>query len=928
MRPRSIAEKLVRTNTVRERRRIVAGLGTEFARAVARELRAICYENWTSKPEKARSTALALKTLADNFPDNEILANERWNFGIAAITRGKFDDAIEALDAASRIFRRSGARFESANTQVAKLIALASIGRYDEAIKTGRAALRTFADLGDDLAAGKIEMNLSNIVSRRGKHRDAETYCVSALSRFRKCGAKLWETLALNDLANTYSELNEIARAEECFSLALANARDGSMKVTEAEIEASMGNLAIFRGRLNDALRLLEQSRRKYDELKMPHQSAIAELEIAVAYSELNLHQEAFEIFGRTAARLRRLGMRAEEARAFAGLGRSAFKLGELKKANAALKRAAALFEKERNPSERASVLLTEAELELARGELRSALRTVSGAARVLSRTGNQRGSLMSGWLRGETLLRNGNWKRAENELSKTLDSASVAGQGNIEQLCLVSLGRLALSRGDFRIAAKQFRRAASIVESMRKPLPAEEFRMSFLADNLAPYENLALAEIGLGDLRRAFEAIENAKARSLSESVDISPENVDSELSKLYDSLREELNWYYSRIGRVERSEKAAVERAIRSREKQLAEVRRRISAVAERTDGTTRRVRVDEIVAKFDGSKALIEFVSFGGRFGAFVIAGGRIDWFPDLASESEILDDLAGLQFQFGALRYGRAGVERFLGTLKQRADAYLERLFLKLFAPLTDSVGDRDLVVVPSGALNYVPFHALRDGDGYLIERRSISYAPSGALAVRLANRGPLKLESPLLIGFADEKIPLVESEIERLHGALPGSRVVTGDDSSFAAYRELAPQADALHIACHGQFRPDNPMYSSLHLADGFVTVRDICAQRLRADVVTLSACETGLSKVFAGDEIIGLARGFLTAGAGSLVLSLWTVNDAATAELMTSFYRELTLGQSVSQSLRIAQLEFVESGSHPYFWSPFIAIGE
>ncbi len=181
---------------------------------------------------------------------------------------------------------------------------------------------------------------------------------------------------------------------------------------------------------------------------------------------------------------------------------------------------------------------------------------------------------------------------------------------------------------------------------------------------------------------------------------------------------------------------------------------------------------------------------------------------------------------------------------------------------------------------------------------------------------------------MLIGFADEKIPLVNNEIKELKRAIPNAEVLLGPDATFENYRDRSGEFDALHIACHGQFRPDNPMFSSLHLADGFVTVRDICAQRLRARVVTLSACETGLNKVFAGDEILGLARGFLTAGAESLVLSLWTVNDAATARLMTAFYKSLQRGNGVAASLREAQLDFVREGVHPYFWSPFIAIGK
>jgi CHAT domain-containing protein len=117
------------------------------------------------------------------------------------------------------------------------------------------------------------------------------------------------------------------------------------------------------------------------------------------------------------------------------------------------------------------------------------------------------------------------------------------------------------------------------------------------------------------------------------------------------------------------------------------------------------------------------------------------------------------------------------------------------------------------------------------------------------------------------------------------------------------------------------------MFSSLHMADGWITVHDICSQSLKAELVTLSACETGLSKIFAGDEILGLARGFLTAGASSLIVSLWTVNDEAAGKLMTDLYTFLQRGRSIASSLRDAQLAFIARGDHPYLWSPFVLIG-
>jgi CHAT domain-containing protein len=180
---------------------------------------------------------------------------------------------------------------------------------------------------------------------------------------------------------------------------------------------------------------------------------------------------------------------------------------------------------------------------------------------------------------------------------------------------------------------------------------------------------------------------------------------------------------------------------------------------------------------------------------------------------------------------------------------------------------------------------------------------------------------------LLMGFADESIPLVNHEVATLSKIVRKSTRLTGKRATFDAFRENAPEFELIHLACHGQFRPDNPMFSSLHLADGWVTVRDVCATRLDAQLVTLSACETGLNKVLAGDEILGLARGFLSAGARSLLLSLWTVNDEATTRLMEQFYSHLQRGLGISASLRIAQKDFISRGEHPYYWSPFFVIG-
>jgi hypothetical protein len=669
----------------------------------------------------------------------------------------------------------------------------------------------------------------------------------------------------------------------------------------------------------------------------MPHQTAIAELEIADIYLELNLTDEAAAIYERAAGALKKLKLQGEEARARANFGKTAWLRGDLKKAKTELEKSAQLFFSEKNPNGAAAVRLTEASLEISRGNYAHALEIIRQAEKLLKRGENLRYKLFAAWLRGETLRLAGKNKRAERILSATLTEAARHEQSNLMLVCLNSLGSLALAT-DRRQAESYFKKAVRLIERLRAPLPAEEFRMAFLADKIAPYQNLARIYIAENELEKAFLMIEKARARTLSESLRgdfAAVENAaqPSPPAKKLAALREQLNWFYSRLNRAETGDFEALQKEVKRREKQIADVMRQIESTrAVKTENPARGGAGDwediKFLQKALGSRtAFVEFVKFDDAVSAFAVTNEKIEYFPDLAIESEILALLEGLQFQFGALRYGAENLGTFVGELKNRADFYLRRLYDKLVRPLAEFIGARDLVVVPAGALYYVPFHALK-AEKYLIETREVVYTPSAGVWHFLQRRKPKPVENALLIGFADERIPLVEQEIKALAKIFAQAKTLTGENASFSNYTAHAQDFDVLHLACHGQFRPDNPLFSSLHLADGFVTVRDICAQKLQAELVTLSACETGLNKIFAGEEILGLARGFLSAGARSLVLSLWTVSDAATTRLMTDFYTNLQRGAAPAASLRAAQLNFIKKDAHPYFWSPFALIGK
>jgi CHAT domain-containing protein len=212
---------------------------------------------------------------------------------------------------------------------------------------------------------------------------------------------------------------------------------------------------------------------------------------------------------------------------------------------------------------------------------------------------------------------------------------------------------------------------------------------------------------------------------------------------------------------------------------------------------------------------------------------------------------------------------------------------------------------------------------------LIDDHSVSYAASASVLRICRSRQPTAQSGrDLVLAVADQLTPHINEEVEALRSLLPAADVFVGADAGEDKLRQYAPTAGKIHIAAHGIFRSDNPMFSSIRLGDNWLNLFDIFNLKLGAEITTLSACETGRSAVWEGDELLGLARGFLYAGTPSLVVSLWMVNDRSTAQLMRRFYEGLRDGLPKGQALREAMLEVKSASPHPYFWAPFILLGQ
>jgi CHAT domain-containing protein len=219
---------------------------------------------------------------------------------------------------------------------------------------------------------------------------------------------------------------------------------------------------------------------------------------------------------------------------------------------------------------------------------------------------------------------------------------------------------------------------------------------------------------------------------------------------------------------------------------------------------------------------------------------------------------------------------------------------------------------------------LPFHLLHDGARYLIEAQEVLVLPAAVLATR---PGPRQAPGARVLAHSrNGRLPHTQAEASMVQ-AVFGGELRAEAEATRAALQ--APPKQVLHIAAHGHYRLDQPDLSYLELADGQLYTDDLLQQDLSYELVTLSGCETGRAHA-AGGELIGLGRGFLYAGAGALLLSLWPVADATTLDLMQRFYAALCAGQSKAAALRGAQGALLADGAHrhPAFWGAFQLIGD
>ena len=569
----------------------------------------------------------------------------------------------------------------------------------------------------------------------------------------------------------------------------------------------------------------------------------------------------------------------------------------------------------------------------------------------------------------GEIYFRQNQFPNALESFNKALALAESQGDANRIRSASIHIGNLLLVSGQSAEAIAYYEKAIQQIESARSLLQSQEYRQSYFEGGVGAYASMIETLLVAGKQEEAFNFSERARSRTF---LDILGSKV--RLSRVKGDLQEEEEVLKASVNA---SVAAGLEDTATAGEVPSADLRK----LEEEYDAFVSKARrqhkeqaslmsveplkLKEVQALLEPGQTLIQY--FVAREKTFLWAIER-DHFNALVV-SITQKDLAR---KVDALR-------KSIAELKPVREyrSLARNVYELLIRPALSHIKGKELIIVPHGVLHYLPFQALYSAQGrYLVEDYAVSYLSSASLMQFTKEKRKARGDRVLAFGNPDLGDPTKELKFAELEAAeikklYPSSAVLLRKAATKIRAKDLWSQYDILHFAAHAELKGDDPLSSAILLAkgegdEGRLQVGEVFEMDLSASLVVLSGCETGLGKLSSGDELVGLTRAFIYAGTPSVVASLWKVDDASTAHLMSSFYRNLKTKSKV-ESLRQAQLELIRGGkqsdllarrgvggigkmgevpqakpqspgsasvpvsistSHPYFWAPFILVGD
>lgn len=850
---------------------------------------------------------------------------------------------------------------------------------------------------GDTRGLAADQNNLGLIAQSLGDLEGARRAFEMALVINRREGRPSVAALNLSNLANIASMVSDFPRAGALYRETLAIYKAGGFLADAVSALHNLGLLEMRRGDYAQARIALDEALSLADSTGAMQDAVAIRADLAAVYGAMGKLQTALT----TLRRAERIASRSRAGpKVFAELalarGDLAIQLNELSEAERQYVRATALFRGagdiagqsaarqghglllllRENDAGAARLFALVARAQAADGDKRSAAltrlllgyalsqtgdtanggRTLAAAARDLRALGDVVGEAAALSALGDLAARAGAALAAESYYHRGLDRLASLQAPDVRWQLHAGLGEALRSRGALGDAAREMRTAVSEIERMAASLPLEERRVGFLADKWDVFAQLALIESARGRDGDAFAASERMRARQMldllargrittaaggRDSTSAREQDLRQQISDLTRSLERSGNGDRPLRGpsldaRVKNPAREALDAAQKAYAILLAEMRESNPSYARLVSGETATWR--EVAAKLASDEVLLEYLTTDSATIVFAVTRDTIE-----AIELDISRHALTRLIDFTRETMSRHG--RSLPGALWRSP--LRRLAQLLIAPVEAAGfldGKRALIVVPHGELHFLPFQALLIAsatDRFLVERFTVTYAPSASLWLRLSDKRRNSTSDDVL-AFAPrtDALPASRREVDAISD-IYGDRasVLVGAAASERAFRALAPTKSIVHVATYGVLNKHNPLFSFVEFApegneDGRLEVHEAFALTLTARLVVLSACQTALASgaiadVPPGDDWVGLVQGFLYAGAANVLATLWSVEDQSTARLMSSFYRELAAGKSEPAALADAQRAALRDPrtAHPFYWAGFVLSG-
>jgi CHAT domain-containing protein len=916
--------------------------------------------------------------------------------GDALRAMGLHQAAIDCLDAAGEEFLSLGDEGNWARSRISWILAAAWLGNIEQALQAATQAREVFQRIGEYYWACIVDSNKAVVYEQIGRYQDAiDLYermldIYPTITSHSNTSIKRAIAVAEVNQAVCLSWLGDFDHAY----LLQQQAQESFISLQEINsiivTEVNLADLDYTRSYYGSALRRYYQALDEVSQNDVDNPTLLAELKLWIANCliKLNRSQVACRLVNEAVEIFRKLGVSLNTAIALREYAITLQYSGKPIEALAAFIEASNLFEQNNFDPYVAVTRLQQSELLLSMGDIINAYEQARLIKEYFERQGLVSCTVRADLIIVEALLEKSQkidmYQEGEQQtfilreaLSLCKKTVQLARQHNLQEEVYKSyylLGRIFALQGNIHNATRQYSASIAQIEQIMDDL-VYDLSPSFLHTTWAVYEEIIALCLQQHQIERAFGYLEQARSMALRQYLNKSliSQDRDDALEKDVSLAPQQLNsaavlrtqyemkdWQekyrdYS-ILLADSSLSPDVDReVIRSElkrcEDKLSELFERLHLYQANTGVVSRkkksakhhaeRVTIEHIRSQLVSDQLLLAYFLHSEKLVIFAMTREKLISYEvtDGATRLERLLPLLHAHLQPG-------GWPDIQHPPQQVIRRLLNKLYNLLVAPvaslLPSSAGT--LTIVPYGPLLHkLPFHALYDGSHFLIEHFQIHYLPASNMLVHVAKRkrervqrmidAPVATKRPLIFGYSGNGYLLRAVNEAKMLAEMLDGQCYLEQEATIEHLTEEATGSELIHIATHGHSRMDAPNFSYVLLADGQLNAIDAFSMDLIAcQLVTLSGCETGLSLSGGGDEQLGLGRAFLAAGADSLVMSLWAVEDNATSELMQSFYQHLLNGDTKVQALQTAQCKLLQSEesmyAHPYFWAAFRLVGD